>query len=160
MYDVLIPELNVPFMFRSRAIAIPPDLRPSWRAGLVLLILRNCCRDGRSSFARLHVLNWASRTRENQVALLGLLNHESKPENVVVRIEPALNRAVDLASGARLVDIVGGDRVELTDKGTIAATRIEASQNIFEIERKYLTQLGRSVTESVVDRLFSSYKGV
>ena len=159
MSTIIIPELNVPFTFRKRPIAIPADLRPSWRVGLVLLILRKCCREGRASFARLHVLNWAARTPENQQALLDVVNKQIKPDTLVVRIEPALNRAVDLGSGEGLFQRVGGDRVELTLQGARVADELEQDQTLFQRERVYLSSLGRKVTESLVDRLFSSFKG-
>lgn len=159
MKDILVPELNVPFTFKQRPVAVPPDLRPGWRLGLVLLILRKCCKNGRSSFARLHVLNWASRTTETQRALLSVLDAVSRPDAIVVRIEPALNRAVDLASGKGLLRRIGGDRVELTPAGVLAAEQVDQNENVFHEERQYLSSIGRRATENVVNQLFSSYKG-
>jgi hypothetical protein len=160
MNDLTIPELNVPFTFKQRPLAIPPDLRPEWRVGMVLLILKKCCRGYRSSFARLHVLSWASRTPENGLALREVINHQLRPDALLVRIEPALNRAVDLAAGEGLLKRVTGDRVELTPAGVLAAEGIDKNEDIFTVEREYLTGLGRKVTEDSINQLFSSYKGV
>lgn len=85
-----IPELETEFLFRRRPIAVPGDLRPSWRIGLLTLLLKRCCRQGRTSLTRLHVLNWAIRTEGNQQALLGLIAGNLRPDALVVRFDPAL----------------------------------------------------------------------
>ena len=104
MGSITIPELDTPFVFREQPEAIPGDLRPLWRIGLVLLMLHLASRGKKSSFGRLHVLNWALRSERGQEALIGILNRKPFPGTVIVRIEPSLNRAVDFAHGERLVE--------------------------------------------------------
>jgi hypothetical protein len=159
MSEVVIPELNVPFTFRRRPVSLPPDLRPEWRVGIVLLTLRICCREYRASFARLHVLNWAVRTVPNQLAIAAVIAKESSPDALIVRIEPSLNRAVDLANGYRLIVRVAGDRIQLTNNGVNLADELQRQDNLYVPEREFFSQVGRKVTEKLVANLFAAYKG-
>jgi hypothetical protein len=154
MSSDLIPELNTPFVFRERPEAIPGDLRPLWRIGILLLMLHIASRGAKSSFGRLHVLNWALRSKEGREALLDILNGRLFPGTVVVRIEPSLNRAVDLANGEGLVRRVHGNRIELTARGQNEAAKIMKHAGIFESERAYLKRVGKRVTEKLVTELF------
>src|SRR5689334_6792274 len=127
MAELFIPELDSPFVFRRRAVPVPGDLRPLWRINLILLLLRKCCRGGRSSFARLHVLSWASLSFENRTLLVRALDGEETVESIIVRVEPSLNRAVDFAVGEGFIRRVNGDRYELTPTGV---ARADALSNV------------------------------
>lgn len=154
MHRLEIPELDTQFVFNQRPESIPGDLRPLWRIGLVLLMLHMASWGKKSSFGRLHVLNWALRSDEGRDALLGILNGRLLPGTVVVRIEPSLNRAVDFAHGEGLLRRVGGDRVELTSTGEAEARRILQQDDLFANEREYLKQVGKKLTETLVAELF------
>jgi len=154
MSRIEIPALDTPFVFNERPECIPGDLRPLWRIGLLLLMLYMASRGKKSSFGRLHVLNWALRSDEGRVALLGILEGRRLPGTVVVRIEPSLNRAVDFALGELLLRKVGGDRVELTSAGEAEAKRILEQDELFVSEREYLGKVHKRLTERLVSDLF------
>src|SRR5690606_16062641 len=99
MASINISDLVEPLIFRSRPEPIPGDLRPLWRIGIILLILDLTSRGGKSTLGRLHVLSWAVRTRETRENLLRVIREEVSPHTLIVRIEPSLNRAIDLALG-------------------------------------------------------------
>jgi hypothetical protein len=153
MSDIDIRELNTEFVFRQRPEAIPGDLRPIWRIGLVLLMLYMASRGGKSSFGKLHVLNWALRSQEGRKVLLDILERRLSPGTVIVRIEPSLNRAVDLAHGECLVkrNKVG---IELTSQGQAEAKRILEQKDIYLQEKEFLNAAGKRVTEKLVKELF------
>jgi hypothetical protein len=152
-----IPELDAPFVFRRRPVALPEDLRPAWRIGLILLLLKVCCRSGRSTLARLHALSWAIRADSSRHALLGLItgSHKYTARNVIVRFDPALNRAVDLALGERLVRRCAGRRIELLPKGDLLATALNSSENAYQTEKEFMRQVRQRFTEELVNQLFS-----
>ncbi len=154
MPSVNIPELDTPFTFNERPESIPGDLRPLWRMSLLLLMLFVASRGKRSSFGRLHVLNWAIRSDEGRDALLAIVDGHLLPGTIVVRIEPSLNRAVDFAHGEKLIRKIGGDRIELTSKGESEAQRIFEQEDLLCSEREYLDQIGKKLTEKTVAELF------
>lgn len=155
-----IPELDVPFTFNRRAMPVPADLRPEWRIGLVLLMLRRGSRGGKSSYARLHVMNWALQGRAGQAQLRQVLDGVIPPDVLYVRFDPALNRAVDLATGEGLLRHVGGDRLELTGPGEIAADAIVGTDSLLTNEQKSLSEFHGRVTEALVRQLFKANRGV
>ena len=113
-----IPELRSTFLFRSRPAPLPADLRPAWRIGVIVLLLKKCCRQQRTSLTRLHVLSWGLRTMEGREQLLAAVKGQLSPDALVVRFEPFLSQAVDFAMGEQLVRREGGARIVLTEAGT------------------------------------------
>lgn len=139
----LLDILDVPFKFQTRPTSLPADLRPTWRLAVLALILEKCCKGGRASLRKLHVLNWAIRIKESRDAFLKLLGGAGDPDTAIVRFEPALNRAIDLARGERLVLRESGDRVQLTPLGVLFINEIEKSDDCLVEERNFLRRVGK-----------------
>ena len=114
MRETHIAEFDTAFNFVRRPTSLPPDLRPIWKISMLILMLHICCRGGRSSLQRLHVLNWAVRNHESREDFNHLIEGRLEPTDVVVRYEPGLQRAIDLSLGQKLVSRVGGDKIQLT----------------------------------------------
>ena len=149
-----IPELKTEFLFRRRPVAIPGDLRPGWRIGLLVLLLNNCCRAGRTSLTRLHVLSWGIRTNESRRALRAALSRTFSPSSLVVRFEPFLNRAVDFAIGEGLVRRSGGNKIELTPNGRKLAEELASIETAYVVERQFIEEIQLNVTEALVNHMF------
>jgi hypothetical protein len=141
-----IAELSVPITFRRRPIAIPGDLRPHWQIGVILLMLWKCGRKAKASLQKIHILNWAVRDFGRQRYLLGYLDGEVGPEDVIVRYEPGLDRALRLAVAEGLVAVVGTNQLQLTPKGSAVAQQIEAG-DCLRSEKNFLGELGAQATE-------------
>lgn len=151
-----LDDLSRGLIFRRRPISIPGDLRPAWRIGLIVLLLSKCCRGGRTSLARLHVLSWASRTEPARASLRAALGGTESPDSLVVRFEPALNRAVDFARGEGLVRRVDGNKIELTDAGKALGRELDNDKEAFVAEKAFAAELGFKVTEKIIDHMFSA----
>lgn len=149
-----IPELRVPFVFRSRPVPIPADLRPAWRIGLIVLLLKKCCRQGRSSLTRLHVLSWGFVSPEGRMQLLAAAAGTLSPDSLVVRFEPFLLQAVDYAVGEGLVRRTGGGTIELTEHGSRLAEEIEADETAFLMEKTVMDTIRTRLSESIVKQMF------
>lgn len=154
MAEPFIPELNVPIIFRQRPVSVPGDLRPIWRICLLIILLRKCCIGGKSSLRRLHVLNWAVRSPSVSTTLINAINGAFPPDAVIIRIEPALNRAIDLSIGEGLVHRGTKDRIELTSKGKEFADTILDTKLVLEQEKRFVEQVGYSVSEKFVKAMF------
>ena len=154
MPEIEIPELSAAFLFRRRPVAIPGDLRPAWRIGLVVQLLRKCCRGGRSTHTRLHVLSWGIRTKESRRGLQEAISGHLAPDSLIVRFEPLLNRAVDFAIGEDLVRRVGGGKIQLTGAGNALADELESTDAIYVVEKQFMDAIGQRVTEAFVTHIF------
>jgi len=153
---LVVPELDAAFIFRGRPAALPGDLRPTWRIGLLVLLLSQCCRQQRSSLTRLHVLNWAVRSEANHEDLSALINGRLSPDRLIVRFDPAFNRAIDFAIGEGLVKRVDGSRIELSEAGKAFAEEICEDAEVYITEKKLAGAIKQKVTETLVDNIFGA----
>jgi hypothetical protein len=139
-----------PFTFANRPAPMPADLRISWRLPLLILILLGC-RQGRSSIRKLHVISWFIRSDQLRSQLVRILDGTGADLNSAMALDPALDLALDLAVGEQLVKRRSGKVVELTDKGRDLGQAIIAHDDVFVPERRFLSDLGRKLTDSWVD---------
>ncbi|MDH1679855.1 hypothetical protein [Comamonas aquatica] len=151
-----IPELDAAFIFRRRPVALPGDLRPTWRIGLLVLLLSQCCRQQRSSLTRMHVLNWAARSEVNHADLTALIAGRLPPDQLIVRFDPACNRAIDFAIGEGLLKRVDGSRIELTESGKALAEEISKDSEVYVTEKKLAGAIKQKVSETLVDNIFGA----
>lgn len=142
--------------FARRPVPVAGDLRITWRSVLLLLTLRLCCHGGRSSIRRLHVLNWATRTTKARMILSAALRGERRSEDVIVRLDPALNIVLVFARAENLVSLKKGDRVHLTQLGQMIADEVLTIPNCLESEKTFLRSLERRVTEEWTSSLFQA----
>lgn len=154
MPDARIPELDTGFTFERRPVSIPGDLRPGWRIAAIVLLINKCCRQNRTTFARLHVLSWAVRTESSRRSLLAAIDGLLTPDAVIARVEPSLNRAVDFALGEGLLRRVDGDRIELTQAGLTLADEVNNDDVAFSAEKQFIGVLRKRLTENMVNQLF------
>ena len=152
------PEFDVQFSFQRRPISLPGDLRPTWRIGLLTILMVQCCRQQRSSLTRLHVLSWAVRSEENYEDMLALIAGDLSPDALIVRFDPAVNRAIDFAIGEKLMARVDGSRIELTASGKNFAKEIFDDINVYSTEKSLAASLKQKVSETLVDSIFGVRK--
>lgn len=155
MPELEIPELRTDFVFRRQPVAVPGDLRPIWRIGLVVQLLKKCCRHARSSLARIHVLSWGIRTKDSRLELQSLLQGSARPDSLIVRFEPYLNRAIDFAIGEGLVHRDGGKRIELTATGLQYANELDQLDGVYFVEKQFMDAIGQRITETLVSKIFT-----
>jgi hypothetical protein len=151
----LLANIDVPFTFRERATPLPGDLRPAWRIGLVLLILLNS-RGKKATLQKLHLLSSACQHRHIRVSLLRYLDGEAQKDEIIPRVDPSLNRALNLARAEGLVEIEGGKNIKLTDPvGSNQASALMKAGDFFAEEKPFLERCKSVVTETKVEELFS-----
>jgi hypothetical protein len=149
-------EIDIPFRFKRKPMAIAAELRPDWKIMSLLMSLQLSSHGGKSSLKRLHVLNWAIRSKRFGDEFNRILNDPSPLFGFGIRFEPAFSRAIDLAVGAGLVAWVGGNRLQISAKGKQAVTSALKDKALMEQERVFLQTLGKSVTETIADRVLGN----
>lgn len=152
--DTLLTDLDVPFKFNLRSTPLPADLRPAWRVALVLLILFHS-RGQKATLQKLHVLNSAMRTPGTRQVFIEYVEGKARRDEVIPRVEPGLNRAVNFARGEKLVEIEKGKNYRLTPKGLEAAKEIDNSKECLEIEKAFLRRVKKFVSENKIEDLFN-----
>lgn len=150
-----LSHFNRPFVFRRRPRDLPGDLRVVWRVALIVLILGECSRGQKASLKKLHALNWICYSAENRERFKAVIEGHSQPDDLIMRIEPSLNRAIEFAVGEHLAEWINGNRVKLTSHGKSFLESIKAGNECMLIERDFLKQIKSEATEASLERLLS-----
>lgn len=139
--------------FEMRPAPVPSGLRLVWRLALVTLTMRICCRNYRTSLQRLQVLNWALRSSGARSILLAAIEGHKRPEDVIVRYEPAFTRVISFAAAEGLILSPADKRLELTASGEALAEDVLEADDCLVPEKSFLLTLGQRVTEDWINRL-------
>lgn len=156
--DQFIMDLNQPFLFKRKPKPLPADLRPKWRVLLLLLIL-SYSRGNRASFSKLHVINWVIRSSKTRKLFINYLHGDAFKNEIIVRVEPWINRAIDIAKAEGLVNIINGKSVKLTVKGEKYVIMIKDTTKCYNEEINFLDIIRPHVNENDIET-FLSVKGL
>ena len=147
--ETALPNIdNIKFTFTKRPEPIPGEFRPRWKISVILLSLHYCGRgkSGKSSINKLKILSWASRDQDSQHALIRFINESPQPDDILLRHEPALVRALNLCAGLGLVERAS-DAISLSTTGLILTKKILEIPDLLPIEKKFLSGIGKQLTE-------------
>jgi hypothetical protein len=150
----LLNNIDIPFAFSRRPTPLAGDLRPAWRIALILLMLLHS-RGKKATLQKLHVLNWACRSVATRSAYMQYVEGKARKDDIIPRVEPSLNRALNLARGEGLIEIEKGKNIKLTPKGIILADRLNEDFDFLEAEKTFLVAVKSFTTEGKVEDLFS-----
>lgn len=143
--------LNQPFTFTRRNQLIPSDLRPVWKASLVIIIFGLLCKNNKCSLKKLHLANWLSKSADHVSEFLHWANDNTgvRPE---IRMEPALDRVIELMVGDRLL-VKSGGNLEITELGIDICNKLNGL-SVFDVEIKRLRSVKKYMAEANVERVF------
>lgn len=144
--------LDGPFELTSRPEPVPGDLRLAWGIALVILILGRS-RGTRVSLQKLHFMAHSARTRGTRDEVKRVFDGHVSPADLVVRVEPWLNRAVAFAKAAGLVALENGRHVKLTEDGSATLERISSAESVMVEEKAFLAVIAPQATEAAVDKI-------
>lgn len=151
--------LNVPFSFVERKQHVPVSYLPEFRLAELLLVLSKCCRANKSSIMKLHIFNWALRDKENRVKFMRYMSEQLRPQDIIMRYDPSLNRTIDIALGEFLIERIQGNKVQLTNKGRKVVADLERVKCLKE-EKKFCNEIGKKLTDTKVKQLVQGVRGV
>jgi hypothetical protein len=138
----------------ERAAPVLGDLRTEWRLALLLLVLGKC-HSHSATLEQLHVLNSSALFEETADALRNLLGDESESDawnQPVIRYEPALSRAVDIAVGTGLAEWTETRRLRLSEDGKTALRQLNGNSSLLAREKRLLAKLNGRVSQAGINR--------
>jgi hypothetical protein len=144
--------LDGPFELSARPEPLPGDLRLAWGMALVVLILGRS-RGKRASLQKLHFMAHSARTRASREQTQRLFAGRLSTAEMVVRVEPWLNRAISFATAAHLVSLERGAHARLTDAGVQVFDKISEADSIMVEEKDFLDVIARQATEGTIDKI-------
>jgi hypothetical protein len=142
--------------FRRRPSPVLPEHRPLYKIGQTLLILQLASHGGKSRLARLHLFNWALKRPERQAQLVAA----SKTKRLAVEawgFDPALAIAIRFAIAEHLIEETSTG-YGVTDSGTDFARMLIKDPEVFITEKKFLIEVGKGVTEAMVEKIASGWE--
>jgi len=136
------------FTFNIEPMAIPAELRPMHKIGLILLFLRLNSSASTSSILKIQFLNWVLKIKDLKAQLINETDgKESTYLLKVVHLDPAVNRAVQYAIAENLISLQKTGKIKLTDLGLNIADKIIINEDLFLDEKDYLKKLGKRVSD-------------
>lgn len=153
----MLDILNLPFSFRKRPVPLNSQSRIIWGVSTLVLILFTCSRGKKSSVTRLHTLNWAIRSSENQSKMTELLENRVPPSTLFIKYDPGFNRAIEYAVAEGLVEMQGKARVRLLNKGMHLAREIIEDEECLIEAKDFLHNKGALLTEGLSKQLLKSF---
>ncbi|RUV30478.1 hypothetical protein [Mesorhizobium sp. M5C.F.Ca.IN.020.32.2.1] len=136
------PAEKIEIEFTQRPVDVPADLRLYRRLAMVCISVSECCRAGSASFKQLHFINSLFINEDFRGPYMEFRSVRFSPRILAPSADPYLNRCVNYAMGAGLLDqkdVQRGFRVELTDKGTDFVKSLRSQQlamDVFALARE------------------------
>lgn len=144
--------------FSKKPISIPPEYRPSYMIGLIVLILKICSQNSKSSLLKLHLINWALKSVENKNSLKKFVLSNYTESSKTWGIEPSLNRALNFSVHEGICSIQDG-KYKLEIKGEDLYQKIIEDAEYLEEEIEFLNFLGkRKITDNRIESIYKKWQ--
>lgn len=143
-------------IFDSKPDAVPYNYRISYKLAQICLILAMSCR-GRSgcSLVKLHIMSSALNTKDDMDTLKKYVDEKSS--YILVRFDPAINRAVKYAIADNLIFQLGNGSLRLSEKGKLLVKAIKEDELMIK-EKEYLSKIGNRLTSQKIENLISAWR--
>lgn len=153
MSDYLLTNKIV---FDSKPDAVPYNYRISYKmAQLCLIISKSCSGREGGSLVKLHIISNGLNTERNMRDLEDYVNE--RMGFMLVRFDPAVNRALKYAIADELVTQLKNGTFKLTNNGKEFIKRIGKEDILLE-EKAFLNKLGTRLTKEKIERLMSLWR--
>lgn len=107
------------------------------------------------SLKKAHVVNWAVRDEFTRETFLRMISGDRQLEDIVVRFDPAFNRALDLAAGEGLISMekkTTGLIIKLLEAGRQLSATLEEHADCLNVEREFFETV-RKISEDKIEEL-------
>lgn len=142
--------------FERRPSPVLVEHRPLYKITQLLLVLQISSRGGKSTLTRLHLFNWALKRNDRIQKLVEAA--EAKVLHMTAwGFDPALAIAIRFAVAENLASPTSNG-YQLSEKGKAYISEVFKDQDAFLNERKLLTQLGKEITEAMVEKVAKGWE--
>ena len=143
-------------VFNAKPDAIPYNYRISYKVSQLCLIMYICGWGNSCSLIKIHMISFALLSRENMDNLINF--SERKNESVIVRFDPAVNRALTYAIAYGFIIQQKTGNYKLTEQGKGLAQRIKLAGDLMVTEISELTDLSKKLTEARIKELIDIWR--
>lgn len=144
-------------VFDSKPDAVPYNYRISYKIAQLCLIISQCCSGrGGCSLVKLHIVSNALNTKEYMEVLNNYAN--DRISYMLVRFDPAVNRAVKYAIADGIVCQLKNGMLRLTEQGRKLVTQINKDVELMTREKQCLSLLGNRLSNEKIENLMSLWR--
>lgn len=142
--------------FVRRPSPVLVEHRPIYKITQLLLILQVSSRGGKSTLPRLHLFNWALKSTDRIQKLVDAAKVKVL-HMTAWGFDPALAIAIRFALAENLVEPTSTG-YQVTEKGRAFIAEVLKDADAFASERKLLAQIGKDITEAMVERVAKGWE--
>jgi len=142
--------------FERRPSPVLVEHRPLYKIAQILLVLHLSSRGGKSTLPRLHLFNWALKRTDRIQKLVGAAN--AKVLHITAwGFDPAIAIAIRYAMAEALLQATTTG-YQITEKGLSFISAVLRDPSAFTNERLLLKEIGRGITESMVETVAKGWE--
>lgn len=145
-------------IFDAKASPVPYNYRISYKVSLICLIIGKCCGKKGCSAIKLQMINSATCSQKAKTELFELIRHQFVGETTLIRFDPAISRAVDLAIVEGIVYRQANSLYRLTEKGKSLVESIYQDDSIMQEEKVLFSELANKLTEDLIERIAETWR--
>ena len=157
--------INNDIIFDIKASAVPYNYRISYKiAQLCLIISKSCSSREGCSLVKLHIISNGLNTDKNmreleaKDELFTLIDNPFITETTIIRFDPAISRAINLAMADTVIFRQSNGLYRLKDKGKALLNAIYTDDTILAVEKRLLSELSNKLTEEIIERIASNWR--
>ncbi len=154
MAELVAEKRRLRFVRRPSPVLV--EHRPLYKITQLLLVLQLSSRGGKSTLARLHSFNWALKRTDRIQKLV----EAAKAKALLMtawEFDPALAIAIRFAIAEELVQPTSTG-YQIADKGKAFIAEVLKDSDAFAKERSLLMQIGKDITETMVDKVAKGWE--
>ena len=144
-------------IFDAKPDAIPYNYRISYKISIICLMIYSCCGRRGCSLIKMHIIGSALSDNRFRKKLMTFLNSHLQ-YNIIIRFDPALNRALEFAIADEMIVQQGNGTYKLTEKGKKLAKAISDDKTIFRSEKEILSEISLGLTEERIEELSERWR--
>lgn len=143
-------------IFDAKPDAVPYNYRISYKVSQLCLIIYMCGWRNTCSLIKLHMISFALLSQQNMDKLINF--SDGIDESVIVRFDPAVNRALTYSIAYGFIAQQPNGNYKLTEQGKNFAERIKLAGDLMATEIRLLTDLSKRLTETRIKELIEIWR--
>lgn len=150
--------INNDIIFNSKAPAVPFNYRISYKIALICSIIGKCCGKKGCSAIKLQMITAATASAKARDELFSLIDKPHATETAIIRFDPAISRALNLALADNVILRQSNGLYRLTDRGKALVASIYKDDTILTVEKRLLSDLSNKLTEDIIHCIESNWR--
>lgn len=142
---------------KIKPIAVPYNYRIMYKISQLVLIIYYCCSSRKGcSLEKLHMISTAITSKTDYDRLNSFIN--GRQNIIIIRFDPAVNRAVTLALAEGLLYGQVNGLFRLSKKGKKFAEELDKDKTLMVREKELMQRISTNLTEDKVNELMADWR--